>query len=365
MICRACGRDVSQKDKTCGYCGRKLPYVFSIRKWHLITACFALAAVALIAALVVILRGNATMETKTVYLRTSVSGYGSTENMRLLYDNQGQLISLQTNSLFQSSLGAELGKKVSYEYEDGRLVRAVLEDGNKLILNYRYRGDILQSVETDPKSTTATQLAAICDEQGRIIKLQLSIRNVPTELYKYTYHQDGYLLMTESDSEYNRFVETYDSRGNVICYEVYTADVCTYVRTWEYDEAGRLTKQYTMAGETEQTLSIAYETDSNGYITQIRLTQTADKTVSVCLRGSMENAEIKLELQESTSANVPEDLHMVLQYDDHGNLTAAYVIQNNQTVYHYSYKYTELTVPADYQEPNLKDPVWFAWMRIY
>lgn len=210
-------------------------------------------------------------ELKTVYLCTSqtMTNYenNSVFTTKFAYDEYGNKV----ESWREGEDGSKENQTVFTYDGSGNLITQV--SGNGMYeYTYTYDGD-LESSAYYYNCELKSHYSYIYDSQGYLTEeVQLSFYSEEkVELFVYTYNEDYSQATIDyyaNDVKAGYAIETYDSTGNVLLEEHYTADgVWNSAVSYEYDGNGRVVYEYhSSSSDTQPNYDIYYTYSSDGLL---------------------------------------------------------------------------------------------------
>lgn len=394
MFCSNCGSQLADGSKFCPECGKALAQPAqpsaqakppaqpvqpekakkSGKKSKLPLVIIALVLVAAIAVTCVLLFGK-----KKVWVLTeSVSVNNGQETVcRYEYGDLGVLLSYETGTTVVSGIDTyQTGTEYTYNYDDDGRIESVEVDCNGETFELEYSYDDKGKLEEITGEMENGELVAECNDAGQVETLEIYSQGELLSCRTYTYHDNGVLESVETETYLNGEVtntgfSTYSESGKLLESGNETADGYGMVMEQIYDDEDRMVSMtITQNYEVETVITLSWENNSDGMITAPVMTfegEADGETKTVTITGEVEYDDncctITLdeidgdELGDEFPAEI-EDATVEIEYGDHGYIENMVVEFDGNEFMSYSYEYTEVEVPRDYQTLIRSDPIW-------
>jgi uncharacterized protein YuzE len=418
MICTHCGHRIPDGYRFCDACGKPvttpdintpqqkaIPVVFDEpaptptehsvevpmeapvaspkrKKWVLPLSIGILVLVLTAAAAAFLLFGK-----QTVYLMTkSVTTNIYTSNThRYDYDEEGRLTKLKYQVAYTGSSNYSYQYEIAYSYNDeGNIKTATFKAEEETIkIEYVYKKGVLSDLKIK-SSDFDGDIEVDCSKKGFIESIELIDEDGDSiGAFSFKYYENGTIKkstlknglqktvsqfneagkVTEATTYYNneqriRYVYDYDKDGNMILQETYDAD--DQLQT-------RLKMEYTFKKQRLDTLKMRIEGPSNDDKDKIVGVNLLFESEWDGLEGTMTITDIDgdkefIENLEDQEYDL-EDLELLLEYDENGNLCAYELYLDGEIGMSAQYSYEAYKLPRRYQQPNPQnDPLYLYFL---
>ncbi len=297
--------------------------------------------------------------TKTIYLptlQTSISQalHSTTE---ITYDEVGRLIGYRITRTYPS-MDTTSDISLAYEYADHGIRQIILSTaGESVPLVADYQGEQLMGYFGEVDGQHSGWRFAY-NSDGRIATVYLAENEYEKEVLSLDYYDSGALRERVVHDQAYQITTKYNQNGKITEQSAYdpVASTFLYRNFYEYDAQGNQVRQETYSmGSTEPNSIIQMKYDADGRCIEINASGNGQSAQAT---GEWDAATRTMSFSLDVGGMEAVMLHA---YDDAGHVIRNCTQSGDMVVQENTVDYVAMELPADYEEPDLQDPVYLLF----